>query len=254
MIKREPLQSAAYFGSAIKFRREAIAKYEAKFQEQPLPFARPDTAAASLLQYHHSLLTAEYSCGYPVAQLASYYPTIINSLERLLLVDTEGVFAVNFKNGIDNYVEAIWLLSQAYLLGMGQPELYRIVTYIGNEGQDLLFEKFASAIVPGLKRRPARKLLYSKAYQPLYDAISAPVEQQPVLMQQFLRNWYGKMRDTGWYDAHKSPNGGGFDGYWCWEAAGVAVAFGIDDASFCDMPYYPKDLADFARTKLQTGV
>ena len=41
---------------------------------------------------------------------------------------------------------------------------------------------------------------------------------------------------------------------WCWEAAGVAYAFGINDASFRDLPYYPKDLAAYARAATPAAV
>jgi hypothetical protein len=43
---------------------------------------------------------------------------------------------------------------------------------------------------------------------------------------------YGKMRNADWHNAHLGPGGGGFDGYWCREAAGVAVDFDHEDTSF----------------------
>jgi hypothetical protein len=36
-------------------------------------------------------------------------------------------------------------------------------------------------------------------------------------------------------------------GYWSWEAAAVTVISRIDDSSYRDKPYYPKDLVDYAR-------
>ena len=44
--------------------------------------------------------------------------------------------------------------------------------------------------------------------------------EQPQLMQQFLQHWYQRLGRVGWYDAHKGPEGGGSDGYWCWEGRG----------------------------------
>src|SRR5690606_28895315 len=35
--------------------------------------------------------------------------------------------------------------------------------------------------------------------------------------------------------------------YWSWEAAATTFVLDIDDSSYRDMPFYPKDLADYAR-------
>ncbi len=68
------------------------------------------------------------------------------------------------------------------------------------------------------------------------------VVQQPRMLQDFLKHWYASMKDAYWYDRHKKRITDGFFGYWAFEAVGVVKAFGIDDSTFRDMPYYPKDL------------
>ena len=248
MIKREPLQTEAYFDQSIAFKKTAIAEDESALKN-PEQFAKPEIIAVSIFLYRRNLLMGEYSRGYPLNELREEFPLIVTAWEALRNIDKEGSFAGLFKNSLDNYTRALWLLSLAYLLGVEQPVLLRLLACIRNEGQDLLFERFVTAVAPELVRKPAKKLLYPKAYQPLYDAIDAPADEQAALMQQFLKKWYQKMSNAGWHDNHKGQDGGGFFGYWCWEAAGVAHAFGMDDSSFREMPYYPKDLADYARAR-----
>jgi hypothetical protein len=247
MLKRESLRSEEYFDQTITFKKGVINRDKEALAINPAQFAQPEIIASSLFKHHHNLFVAEYSRGYPLPELRVAFSEIITSWEQLKVLDKDNLFAGAFKTDIDNYVRALWLLSQAYLLGVEQSVLMRTLACIGNEGQDLLFERVATRLVSNVVREPAKKLLYPKAYQPLYDALDAPIGQQAALVQQFLKHWYKRMRNTGWHDAHKAPKGGGFVGYWCWEAAGVAHAFGIDDSSFRELPYYPKDMADFAR-------
>ncbi|WP_052732859.1 PoNi-like cognate immunity protein [Hymenobacter terrenus] len=247
MTKREPLQSEAYFDELIAFKKMVIARDQTALSADPKQFARPDALAFFLFSHGRILPMAEYSRGYPVADFHASLSQVINSLEQLRALDPEGTFAMSFKSDMDDYVRALWLVSQAILLRLENSLIERLLACIGNEGQDLLFERLVAVVAPNIGRKQAKKLLYPKVYQSLYDSIDAPAEQQAALVQQFLKNWYKGMRKTAWYDSHKETDSG-FFGYWCWEAAGVAHAFGIDDSSFRDMPYYPKDLADFART------
>jgi hypothetical protein len=64
-------------------------------------------------------------------------------------------------------------------------------------------------------------------------------------MTRFLTAWYPSMHKTYWHDCHKGPEGGGYFGYWCFEAAGAVRTCGLDDHAFRDNLYYPKDMASF---------
>ena len=226
MIKREPLQTEEYFDNSIAFKKTVIQRDETKLTTSPAQVQRLDVLALYIFSRRHGLLMAEYSRGYSLEKLKGDFPAIIAAWEQLQVIDTEGTFTNSLKSGIDDYSTSLWLLSQASLLGVEHEVLLRTIACIGSEGQDLLFERFVTAVAPELVRKPAKKLLYPKAYQPLYDALDAPADEQAALMQQFLKKWYQKMSNAGWHDNHKGQDGGGFFGYWCWEAAGVAHAFG----------------------------
>ena len=243
MIKREPLMNEEHFDKDIFLVSQAtqqVTETMAQYQDQA-------GAYFDLLQHRSSLLYAHYSRGYPIAQTAKDLLRLLETWEKQRVADTRRLYYNSFREDLSNYVEGIGLLSLAHVLRTTPEVTNRLLICIGNEGQDLLFERLAAYIVPDVARKPANKLLYPKAYQPLYDALDAPVAQQADLVRQFLKGWYKGIKAVGWHDAHKGPDGGGFVGYWCWEAAGVALAFGIEDTSFRNLPYYPKDLAEFAQ-------
>jgi hypothetical protein len=250
MTKREPLMTEAYFDEHIAFVEQVIEEDETDLRNDPAQFTDVASVYFNIFQYRLFYLISLYSRGYPLESLQKSYLLLLDDWEKQRVADAENVYAGDFQNDISTYVQAIWLLSLAYLLHVNQVNIARLLACVRNEGQDLLFERLVAARPNGTARKPARKLLYPKAYQSLYDALDAPVEQQAVLMQEFLKNWYKRMSNTGWHNAHLGPDGGSFDGYWCWEAAGVAYAFGIDDSRFRELPYYPKDLADYARATM----
>jgi len=83
-------------------------------------------------------------------------------------------------------------------------------------------------------------------YRKLDKVFAAKEEDRPKLMSQYLDEWYGSSKREPYHDRHKSSF---FPGYWSLEAAAVTVILRIDDSSYRDKPYYPKDLVDYARSQ-----
>jgi hypothetical protein len=244
MTKREPLMSDTYLGDRVRFLSEEIQEI---LDDIPTCFDK-QAAWFTVLRRRLALLYTHYSAGYPIELLRTDLLAVVTSWEDLRAIEPRDLYDISFKNDLTNYVESLGMLSIAYLIRLEPEAVSRLLACVGNEGQDLLFERLVAVGGHGIGRKPAKKLLYPKAYQPLYDALDASTEQRATLVKQFLGDWYKRIKAVGWHNSHKGPEGGGFKGYWCWEAAGVALAFSINDSSFRDLPYYPKDLADFART------
>jgi hypothetical protein len=184
-------------------------------------------------------------------ELQKDFYTIIETWEKQVEADTEKDYTNSFKKDFADYNKSLRLLSEAYLLKIEESAIKRLIACIGNEGKDIVFERLIAARLP-LSRKQTDTLLYPNQYQGLLDVLDIAKENRPEEMKHFLKGWYKSMKRNGWHDLHKNgdENGynSGFYGYWCFEAAAVAIAFDIDDSSFRDMPYYPKDLADFARS------
>jgi Domain of unknown function (DUF1911) len=72
-------------------------------------------------------------------------------------------------------------------------------------------------------------------------------------MTQFLKRWFKGQKECDWWGSHIPRKGTtvldtGFFGYWAFEAALVTYLWDIDDSTYRDLPHYPKDLIDFARS------
>ena len=75
-------------------------------------------------------------------------------------------------------------------------------------------------------------------FSKLYKVIESEPEQRPNLVKAYLEAWY---KLEGSPDYHLMDTDA-YIGYWCWEAALVVKLYDIDDSSFIDHEYYPKDL------------
>jgi hypothetical protein len=154
----------------------------------------------------------------------------------------------------DSYVQALWFLSLAKLLGLGDDQIERVANFYAadetNDGADELFELILAKL--GRKSFEAEGLIHEDPYQLLLDCVKAKAEQRPALMTAFLKRWFKGQKECDWWGSHINRRGTpildtGFFGYWAFEAALVTYLWDIDDSSYRDLPHYPKDLIDYAR-------
>lgn len=224
---------------SIDYLQSTIAERTQKLDNDNGQLKKPQVFTYANFQDQCELLIARYSAGEPVSALAGDLQAIVAAWERSL---ASAPSSPNDLGYIDDYVRSLWIVSLALIFRADDALWQRILVCAGNEGRDRLFERLVARRTAG--RLPATALLHPRSYAFLDQAAEKTSADEVV---RFLTAWYPALKDIGWYDCHKGPDGGGFFGYWAIEGAGVAVAFGIDDASFRDMPYYPKDLADHGR-------
>lgn len=241
MEKREPLMDQAYFDRWVAYTRGNLADMEATIAASNAPAANKARYRYSIFREHYEHLILRYSQGESVAALAEFFPRVVESLEAYEPVGGEK--RIDFRESVEAYESALWLVSLALLFEVDDELFGRLLDLLDNEGEDELYERLVAARAPG--RREARALLYPKPYKLLLRAADAPAGEREQFVAEFLRVWYPSMKDAYWHETHKGaerPDGGGFFGYWCIEAAGAVKAFDIDDTTFREMRYYPKDL------------
>jgi len=235
MDKREPLMDSAYFENLIQYLPTTVGRFEAVIQKPDTTPVHRKRLLGRLFRGSYQLLLARYSYGTPISQLAESFPSVVESLERYVVKGAYG----SFSEVIDAYTEPLWLVSLGILLEADTTLFARLVKCLNNDGKDALYERLVSTRIPNRPR--AGSLLWPRPYQTLYEATNGGSDA-PKLIQKFLKDWYSSLKDCYWHDGHKGPDGGGFFGYWSLETAGVVKALGIDDESFREMAYYPKDL------------
>ena len=239
MKKREPLMDQDYFDRSVAYQTATIARFEAKLPTLTSAPHHRATFAYSIFRKRYEILLARYSRGEDPSEISDALPAAIEAWDRYLRM--EGHEPYELDQAFDHYVPALWLVSFAIIFEAGEETLTKLVGCIG-EPRDSLMERLLATRVSG--RTDPGLLLWPVPYQPLNDAIDAPAGQRPELLREFLSTWYPASRRhrAYWVDNYKGPQGGGFFGYWCIEAAAVVTAFGIDDSSFREMRHYPAEL------------
>jgi len=235
-----------FFQKKIEMLRSEIEQIENEIKSYLSLGIDYDFDAAYLLLYsdNFDLFICKYSLGSSMFDLELQFSSVISSL-NLYVKNRPTNNPVDYigRLGVAKYTEALFLTSIALLLKIKDAEFEYLIKLLNIKGRDALYDRLISSRVQ--LEKISNKINYPETYNGLLSAMDAPKQEQPLLARIFLKNWYKSMRNAPWYDLHKKS--GGFTGYWAWEVAGVAYASNIDDSSFMDMPFYPKDLANFAR-------
>ncbi|WP_346311907.1 PoNe immunity protein domain-containing protein [Acinetobacter sp. BWR-L5] len=210
------------------------------------------------------LMSLQYSAGGDVAFIQELYPYLLNWTEEYAEIhsqyhqspEADGRYVWHISLGTEDYwYIALRLICFGLLTGYADQmdRIMPIIDYVEAtpEGQekDGLIERLVAPFVADRGTPPdeARRHL---PYRKLIKVFNASPEQRPALMLQYLEDWYEASRREPYYDQHPQPDirsGVSYYGYWSWEAAAVTVISRIDDSSYRDKPYYPKDLVDYAR-------
>jgi hypothetical protein len=141
----------------------------------------------------------------------------------------------------DSYPKIIWMTTLMDFLRLRNELGIAIQNLIESiESRDWLLDYLFY-----LKKPQAETLIFPKPYATLKAAVEAQATDPKLasaLVKRYLeKEWYKGHKDAYWYDNHKSKHDT-FFGYWSFEAAAVVKIAGIDDSSFRDNEYYPKDL------------
>ncbi|MFL9561084.1 PoNe immunity protein domain-containing protein, partial [Acinetobacter baumannii] len=159
--------------------------------------------------------------------------------------ESDGHLVPHLELVTDEYWEALQLVCFSILFA--QPEHLKTIMEIlayENDEQDALLDKLVSPWLPD--REISGVYLRQLPYRKLEKVFTADEADRPVLMSAYMDEWYGASKREPYHDRHKSSF---FPGYWSLEAAAMTVILRIDDSSYRDKPYYPKDLVDYARSQ-----
>jgi hypothetical protein len=76
--------------------------------------------------------------------------------------------------------------------------------------------------------------------------VAASPAQRPALFDDYVRGWRDRFVTAG----RMAPAGDEYDkGAWCFDGAALAVGLDLDDSGVRDVPKYPADLVDHARSQ-----
>ena len=199
-----------------------------------------------------------YSRGGDVAEMATYFPGVLDAWEISNRTSDEICAENNLQtcrdwtfelSNLNHYIWCFWLVSLALVLEIPDDQWLRLVALIGEGGQDVLLDRVMASRQP--ERPIGENLLHAKPYARLLKAIDAPQAQQATLLLAFVKHWYPELNRRGkqqpwWYiygDPVKHPlEMGSYFGRWCFEAVAAVKVFGLDDSDCIGHEHYPGDL------------
>ena len=213
-----------------------------------------------------NLMSLQYSAGGDVEFIQELYPYLLHWTEEYaetshlynLSPDADGRYVWHISLGTEDYwYIALRLICFGLLTGYAD-QMQRIMPIIDYteatpEGQekDGLIERLIAPFVAG-RGTPPDKARRHLPYRKLFKVFSAEADKHPALMLQYLEDWYEASRREPYYEQHPRADideGFTYYGYWSWEAAAVTWLLDIDDTSYCEHQFYPKDLVDSARVQ-----
>ena len=151
----------------------------------------------------------------------------------------------------NGYRYVMWLTGLAYLLGLKEylPKIAHWISPNPDDGNDPLISLLFNRL--GVEGAPsASELLHPKGYTPLYELLTQTQDKtkQQTLMQTYIRGFYKNiMNQTVWKGWDTNPSI--YFGFWSFEAGMITHLLNLDDSSYRDMTFYPKDLVEYARNQ-----
>jgi hypothetical protein len=240
---RDRLQEKSYFDATVKFCGPVIEKRVAAFDG----LTGPGKAGSSfdICDYAFRLTVSRYSRGDALTEMRDGVLQIVEMLElkrsTLASVQLEDEVRLMYERlDLGTLYESLTLLAFMVSLRMPTADILHAIELIGHPGEDALLDQVARAL-GDTTRSVAAQSKFSKVYGALAEVVGLPTEDRPAALKAYVDSWYKRMKPIYWHDSHKGAEGAYF-GYWCFEAALLAMLFDIDDNGLADHPHYPMDL------------
>ncbi|WP_454723984.1 MULTISPECIES: PoNe immunity protein domain-containing protein [Cupriavidus] len=203
-------------------------------------------------------LSLQYSAGAPARLISDVWPYVMEWAEEYARLHEAYHQSPDAGNHMtphaalrteEYWIVALRLVCFGLLTGNAadMPRVMRFLDYCNEDMgvRDGLLERLVAPFVPG-RGTPPDKATRHLPYRKLFKVFDATPANRPALTAQYLDEWYHASRREPYIDQHGEGDVA-FYGYWSWEAAAVTWLLDIDDTSYRHMPFYPRDLVDFAR-------
>lgn len=244
-MKREPLLTEDYFSEVIPYFERRKGRESERMEGAATAAGKLDHARR-VYDSCLNLAYNAYSSGSPVSGLPSLTIDAVEGFIRYQQLAVEAGSVRMMEAYFDMYVEGLNLLALLILLSPDASLLKRFVAALDVTGHDALLDALIATQLPD--RQKTGELLWPKPFGEVYALFTTDDDRAPH-MAKYLDGWYKKMKPASWHNAHKFPDGSAFFGYWSFESAAVTRVLDIDDSSYRNKTFYPKDLVSYQPLK-----
>ncbi|MFT4220233.1 MAG: DUF1911 domain-containing protein [Microbacterium sp.] len=201
-------------------------------------------AAGNVVKVRWNRFSALYSQGASTQALRDEYEDVLVAAERAVLLERQyfppELVELQFRNPRikDYYREWLLLVSLAITFQVDDATFDRVVAAVEFGRGDHLIDCLIAT------RRPdhpiGADLQFPRIVGPLESAFDSADPAK--LIARYLSKWYTAWKGIRGWGTHEHVPQYLYYGYWAFEVLGVVTALGVDDASFRDNEYYPRDL------------
>lgn len=253
---RDTLKDSLYF---INDSYNRLNKRYKKINENLIESDRIKMVKRDMALEYKNIIIAKYSLGdnmFSDEVYDDYYKLLTPMSENW--EKNSGIFIIPKENNItvlnqytfSSYVERLETISLGILLNVPTVDMKLLGNLIDKDNvKDFLLEYL---LRHSLKDRPK---IQNESYQEYFQINERFFRLKNIItineksfaqqeMEIFLeKDWVKAFYDTHVFKAHKSPHDI-YKGYWCFAAAAIVKIKGLNDSSFRDNQYYPKDLVN----------
>lgn len=254
---RDNLKNSLYFKNYINESYKRLNKRYIKFNEGLIKSDRVKIVKRDMAMAYKNIIIAKYSQGDNMFSDEVYtdYKKMITLMNENWEKNSEK-FVISKENQItvldqyifSSYIEKLETISLGILLNVPTTDMKLLGDLIDRDNvKDFLLEYLLKQSLndrPKIQSESYKEYFHiNERFFRLKDIITLndkAVAQQEIKL--FLeKDWKKAFDDTPFFQAHKSIHDI-YVGYWCFVAAAIVKIKGLDDSSFRNNQYYPKDL------------
>ena len=211
-------------------------------------------AKYQIFLFSFEILIAKYSAGVSLDLITKEYHKSL-----ALLIDGWEDSVVKLKLGnkvldqymLNQYCYLVWMISIAILINV-KPSEFRELKYLIEKGK--IKDDFILYLIESNTKSPLTIERTKTTYKPFSNLYKkgnyADINSSDI--KKYLEGWYNNTKLLTWHNYVASIDRARYYyGYWSFESAAIVAILDLDDSSFRDNQYYPKDLVDYYRSNQQ---
>jgi len=257
-MTRDKLKEEIVYKEDIEWNEGAISRFKEKIQREKNidNKEKQENRISAIGDYYFDLLLMHYSIG---SDIEIMKPIFIETLKYKAME----WYKIERELYMDNqYFELVTLISLALLLEVSNDEaliLMKMRSVVSMH--DLVLDFMLKTLLSEEQFEQYSKKFEENSNKDGYEGnviggirpychlqtlleLKDKKEQEKFMQSNYLKHWYKRCKEMSFYNQHKADITY-YYGYWSFESVAITKILGLDDSSYRDNKYYPKDMLNW---------
>jgi hypothetical protein len=257
MKVRDKHKDEIYFDNFINKRSEILSQSELKLKNKLIKPDRVYSVMNNNFKKYLSLIKAKYSRGDDMftndiyndfrKSFEALYKGWEKNRRHISITENDETLFLN-QYGEESYRHILELISTAVLIDASYEDFELLQEFIDRDNvNDLLYEFLLKSKIEKRKDIVTESYSHFFGINQKYGRLKSIIKQTDNSLAEkelkfYLDNeWYKNLKDTPLYNEHLNKHNI-YSGYWCFVAAAIVKIKVLDDRTFRDNQYYPRDM------------